>query len=423
MKILLIGSGGRENCLADKLVNSGDVELYAAPGNPGILNFAKLAEIDINNFIEVSTFCKNERIDFVVIGPEQPLAMGIVDFLEEQGIIVFGPSKKASEIESSKSFAKNLMRDNNIPTANFSVFNKKDMDSAISYITDLTYPIVIKADGLAAGKGVVIVGDFEEAKQTIEEIFYGAFAEAGDTIIIEEYLQGEEASIFVLTDGDDYVILPSSQDHKRIGEGDTGKNTGGMGAYSPAPIVNSNVLQKIEIEIIKPTLQAMKQSGRKFKGCLYAGLMIADDSPKVIEFNCRFGDPETQAVLQLIEGNFAQLLFSIAKGNIKKEEITLIENKFASCVVIASKGYPDKFNKGYEISGIDNLQSDSIIYHSGTKKEGNKILTNGGRVLCVVSVADNLAESLEKNYRTIEKIDFEGKYFRKDIGKKGLLKL
>jgi phosphoribosylamine--glycine ligase len=423
MKILLIGSGGRENCLADKLVNSGDVELYAAPGNPGILNFAKFAEIDINNFIEVSTFCKNERIDFVVIGPEQPLAMGIVDFLEERGILVFGPSKKASEIESSKSFAKNLMRTNNIPTANFSVFNKEDIDSAISYIADLTYPIVIKADGLAAGKGVIIAGDFEEAKQTIEEIFYGAFAEAGNKIIIEEYLQGEEASIFVLTDGDDYIILPSSQDHKRIGEGDTGKNTGGMGAYSPAPIVNSNVLQKIELEIIKPTLQAMKQSGRKFKGCLYAGLMIANDSPKVIEFNCRFGDPETQAVLQLIEGNFAQLLFSIAKGQIKKEEITLIENKFASCVVIASKGYPDKFNKGYEIFGIDNLQNDSIIYHSGTKKEGNKILTNGGRVLCVVSVADNLAESLDKNYRTIEKIDFEGKYFRKDIGKKGLLKL
>jgi phosphoribosylamine--glycine ligase len=315
------------------------------------------------------------------------------------------------------------MRTNNIPTANFSVFNKEDIDSAISYIADLTYPIVIKADGLAAGKGVIIAGDFEEAKQTIEEIFYGAFAEAGNKIIIEEYLQGEEASIFVLTDGDDYIILPSSQDHKRIGEGDTGKNTGGMGAYSPAPIVNSNVLQKIELEIIKPTLQAMKQSGRKFKGCLYAGLMIANDSPKVIEFNCRFGDPETQAVLQLIEGNFAQLLFSIAKGQIKKEEITLIENKFASCVVIASKGYPDKFNKGYEIFGIDNLQNDSIIYHSGTKKEGNKILTNGGRVLCVVSVADNLAESLDKNYRTIEKIDFEGKYFRKDIGKKGLLKL
>lgn len=421
MKILLIGSGGREHSLADKLKDNKQVELYATPGNPGIFELAIDAKIDASNFEEVANFCKGKNIDFVVVGPEKPLSEGIADFLESKAIPVFGPSKLAAEIESSKAFAKNLMKANNIPTASYAIFSKDEKQQAIDYINQLERNVVIKADGLAAGKGVIVTNSKEEATRALAEIYSGAFGDAGDKVVIEEFLEGEEASIFILTDGVQYTLLPAAQDHKRILDGDKGKNTGGMGAYAPAPLITEELKAQIIEQIVEPTLQAMNASGRKFKGCLYAGLMITKHGPKVIEFNCRFGDPETQAVLQLIEGDFAGLLHSIAKGKIEKNLISIKNNISASCVVLASSGYPDKFEKGFEITGIENITNKNIkVYHSGTSLVNGKLVTSGGRVLCVTSFAQSLQDSLDLNYQAVEKINFQGKYFRKDIGYKAL---
>jgi phosphoribosylamine--glycine ligase len=421
MKILLIGSGGREHSLADKLKESKNVELYATPGNPGIFELAKVAKIDANNFEQVANFCKANEIDFVLVGPEKPLSDGIADYLENLNIPVFGPSKLAAEIESSKAFAKNLMKENNIPTASFAIFSKDEFQQAIDYINHTDGNVVIKADGLAAGKGVIITNNKNDAIEALKEIYSGLFGEAGNKVVIEEFLEGEEASIFILTDGDEFILLPPAQDHKRIFDGDKGKNTGGMGAYAPTPLITDDLISQIINQIIEPTLEAMNRESRKFKGCLYAGLMITKQGPKVVEFNCRFGDPETQAVMQLIEGDFAGLLHSISIGKINKDLISYKADISASCVVLASNGYPDKFEKGFEITGLDTIKQNNVkVYHSGTELIGGKLVTNGGRVLCVASFATTLQSSLKLNYEAIEQINYKGKYYRKDIGYKAL---
>lgn len=422
MKIFLVGNGGREHCLAWKLVNSDEnVVVYSASANAGIQNVAKYVEIDEKSFEEVARFCLQEKVDFVVVGPEDPLAKGIADYLRGKGIPVFGPSKNAAQIESSKSFAKYFMKKYSIPTADFASFTSDEIEKVKSYIDSIKPPIVVKADGLAAGKGVVICDTKEKAIETVSKMFAGEFSDAGRKVVLEEFLEGEEASILAITDGSDYVILPSSQDHKRIFDGDKGKNTGGMGAYSPAPLISPQTLIQIEEEIIKPAIKGLANEGYPFVGCLYAGLMVKDAKAKVVEFNCRFGDPETQAVLPLLKGNFASLLYSAAIGKLDKRFYEGSQNKFSCCVILASQGYPDNYEKGYEIAGIDTAEKlGCLVFHSGTKKVDGKILSNGGRVLGVVGLGNTLSEAIQKSYEGVEHINFKNKYFRKDIGAKGL---
>lgn len=422
MRIFLVGNGGREHCLAWKLKNSAnDVEIFSPSKNAGIQSIANFVSIDEKNYEEISKFCLERRIDLVVVGPEDPLANGIADFLRAKGIPVFGPSRLAARIESSKSFAKEFMRRNGIPTAQFSSFTIEQFNDAVDFINSLHPPIVVKADGLAAGKGVVVCQTREEAIKVVKQMFSGEFAEAGKKVVIEEFLEGEEASVLAITDGENYVLLPTSQDHKRIFDGDLGKNTGGMGAYSPTPLINRQALEHIENEIIRPAIVGMANEGYPFVGCLYAGLMVKDNRAKVVEFNCRFGDPETQAVLPLVKGDFASLLLSAANGKLNKDYYQGNESKFSCCVILASKGYPDEYQKGFEITGIELAESlGCVVFHSGTLKVDNKLVSNGGRVLGVVALGDTLQEAIQKSYDGVDKIHFENKYFRKDIGAKGL---
>ncbi len=422
MKILLIGGGGREHTLAWKIKQSNpQAKIYSASTNAGILTIANYIEVNENNFEEVSRFCKENKIDFVVVGPEAPLAKGIADALQEQKIPVFGPTKNAARIESSKTFAKEFMVRNNIPTANFASFDYTEENKAIEYIQSLEPPIVVKADGLAAGKGVVVCQSNDEARAAVQSMFSGQFKEAGKKIVIEEYLEGDEASILALTDGEDYIILPTAQDHKRIYDEDKGKNTGGMGSYSPTPLISNSMIDEIEKTIIRPAILGMAKEGFPFKGCLYAGLMIHNNKPKVVEFNCRFGDPETQSVLPLIEGDFCSLIYSIAEGKINKAYYEGYKQKYACCVVIASKGYPDHYEKSFIIEGIEDAEKiGCLVFHSGTKLLGGKIVTDGGRVLGVVGIGDSLRDSINKAYEGVSLINFENKYYRTDIGKKGL---
>lgn len=419
MKTAIIGSGGRECAIAYKISQSKQSDaIYILPGNPGTEQYGINAAVNINDSKEVLDFCIREKIDLVAIGPEAPLINGLADALRANGINVFGPNKNAARIEGEKSFAKELMKKYNIPTAKFGVFDKNDYKKTIEYLTTHSFPVVIKADGLAAGKGVSICENFEEAKKAVEDCFVNnVFGEAGDRIIVEEYMTGEEASIFIITDGDDFVLLPPAQDHKRIFDGDKGKNTGGMGAYAPVPIMTEEILNATIEKIIKPTLLALKNEDSKFNGCLYCGLMLTHDGPKVVEFNCRFGDPETQAVLPLIEGDFLELLYLTAIGKIRKSSLKLSKG-CSVCIVAASGGYPDSFEKGYEIKGIDAISNKNIlIFPAGVKKVGGKLLTDGGRVIGIVGVIDELdfKKCADLAYNAIELINFKGIHFRKDI--------
>ncbi len=425
MNVVLIGSGGREHALALQISKSKFfTKLFAIPGNPGTETIAQNIKIEISNEIEILNFCKENQIDLVVIGPEIPLVNGLSNFLRENGIKVFGPDSQAAQIEGDKSFAKDLMKKYKIPTADFKTFSKDEFENALNFVRSGKFPVVIKAAGLAAGKGVLICQNIAESEIALKEIFEEKiFGNAGDQIVIEEFMQGEEASIFAITDGENFICLPAAQDHKRIGDNDTGKNTGGMGAYAPAPIITKEILEKVEEKIIVPTLCALKNEGRKFIGCLYAGLMLTNEGVKVVEFNCRFGDPETQAVLPLLEGDFLKLLYSAASENLDKDSVKY-SGGASVCVVAASNGYPDKYEKGFEISGIENVISDEIIvYHAGTKKVENKILTDGGRVLGVTSVIkeNNLKLAKQKAYEALKKIHFENIYYRNDIAEKGIL--
>ena len=421
MNVLLIGSGGREHAIALKISESKNISsLFCSPGNPGTGKIATNILLDISDHQLIINFCLKEQIDLVIIGPEQPLVEGLSDSLRNNDILVFGPSKNASRIESSKAFAKNTMFSSNVLTANYREFDIEDYSLAKEYISKTQFPVVIKADGLAAGKGVIICENLPDADKALKEIFdEKIFGDSGNKIIIEEFMEGEEASVFAITDGDDFVCLPAAQDHKRIGDGDTGKNTGGMGAYAPAPIVDDKLMKTIEVDIIRPVLKELKNSGNRFIGCLYAGLMIKNSIPKVVEFNCRFGDPETQVVLPIIEGDLLELLYSAAAGKLNKNAVKYSGGS-SVCVVASSKGYPDRYEKGFEIKGLDQSEDEIIVYHAGTKKLDGKIVTNGGRVLGVTSVIKNfdLKTAKEKAYEAVSKIKFEGMYFRKDIAEK-----
>ena len=424
MRIVLIGSGGREHALADKIAESKTCsKLFILPGNPGTKQIGENIFIEQNDHLGIMNFCLEQKIDLVVIGPEKPLIDGLTDKLLGKGIKVFGPSLRAARIEGEKSFAKNLMKEFNIPTAAFELFNKENYDDAIIYLHKVSYPIVIKADGIAAGKGVIIAESFEDAKEALKECFVNSsFGRAGDKVVIEEFMMGQEASLFAITDGSDFVLLPVAQDHKRIYDGDKGKNTGGMGAYAPTPFVTEQNIELVKQEIIIPILKAMSEKGSPYIGCLYCGLMLTNRGPKVVEFNCRFGDPETQVVLPLLDGNFVELLFSAANGKINKGAV--VYNGGASvCVVVSSKGYPDNYEKGFEIRGLGQVPKQIKVFHAGTKEVNGKILTNGGRVLGITSFTEknDLVEAKKIAYEPIAKIHFDGMYYRKDISDKAIL--
>ncbi len=418
MNILLIGSGGREHALALKLHESdNENNIYCNPGNPGTTQVAENVNFDISNEKTLVNFCRDNRINLVVVGPEQPLADGISDVLRHNNINCFGPSKYSSQLESSKSFAKEFMDEFNIPTAKYRTFEAKDLSDCGRYIDKSDMPIVIKADGLAGGKGVYITDNKEEAKNIVEDFFEGKFGEASRKIVVEQFLDGVEASIFAICDGNDFVLLPASQDYKRAKDGDLGLNTGGMGSFSPTPFVDDMIIKKVRNKVVKQVLLGMKSRKNSFVGCLFVGIMIVEGEPFVIEFNVRFGDPETQSVLSLIEGDLANLFYSAARGAIEKNSISIKKDKFACTVILASDGYPENFNKGFEIKGLQNNSTlkDKFIFHAGTKEDNNRIVNSGGRVLGVTAVASTLKDAKENAYNLAEGIHFENKYYRKDI--------
>lgn len=423
--VLVIGSGGREHTLAWKISDSKLLgELYCAPGNPGTAQLAQNVGIDTSDFDQISDFCSRKSIDVVLVGPEVPLVNGLADHLKEKNIPVFGPRKSAAILEGSKEFAKDFMKRHEIPTADYAVFSADDFDDAFSFIqTKDSYPIVLKADGLAGGKGVFICKSEDEAKERLEKIKDDSkLGEAADRLVVEEFMDGEEASVFVLTDGHTSHIIHNAQDHKRIGEGDTGLNTGGMGAYSPAPVLTQNVLHRIKVEIIERTIAGMQLEERDYEGILYVGLMITKDGPKVVEYNCRFGDPECQVILPSLENDLLDLIIATTEQRLDEKSIQ-IDDKYRCCVVLASEGYPVANEKGKKINGLKHVDDKCIVFHAGTIEKEGSIYTNGGRVLNVVGSGETLQKAIDHTYKNVEKIDFDGCYFRRDIGKKGLLRL
>ena len=421
MKVLVVGSGGREHVLAWKIKQSPKFkELYCAPGNGGISEIAECVDIKADDIQGLVHFAKEKEIDLTVVGPEAPLVAGIVDIFEQEGLKVFGPSQYAAQLEGSKVFAKIFMEKNHIPTAMFRSF--ETIDGAKAFLEKAQLPLVIKADGLAAGKGVFICKTLQEANDALQQIMEEKiFKEAGNKIIIEECLEGEEASILAISDGKNYIVLDSSQDHKRIFDDDLGPNTGGMGAYSPAPVVTKSMLKKIETRVIEPTIRGMLEEGHPFKGVLYAGIMITADGPKVLEFNVRFGDPETQAVLPRLNNDLLEIMLAACEARLN----TIIckwDPRDCVCVVMSSGGYPGAYEKGKEITGLKDMAEgwDGVVFHAGTKREGTKIVTSGGRVLGVTSLGKGIEEAIENAYEGVEKIKFDRCFFRRDIGAKAL---
>lgn len=426
MKILVIGGGGREHTLAWKLAQSPKAtKLYAIPGNPGMAEIAEcVPDISIEDNKAVVDFAKTHGIDLAVVGPEVPLTNGIVDAFEAAGILAFGPTKLAAEIEGSKSFSKGLMKKYGIPTAKYEVFT--DAAAAKDYIRKEGAPIVIKADGLAAGKGVVVAMTEEEALRAITDIMEAQeFGQAGSRVVIEEFMEGEEASLLAFTDGETIVPMISSQDHKRAYNGDKGPNTGGMGTYAPAPVMTPALVAQAKETILEPAIRAMAAEGRKYQGCLYAGLMITADGPKVVEFNARFGDPETQVVLPLLRSDLAEIMTACARGDGSLKDLDIRWSDGAAvCVVLASGGYPKSYRKGYEITGLAEAAAKGAhVFHAGTAEKDGKIVTAGGRVLDVVAEAADVAQAVEKAYDGVSAIDFKGKMFRKDIAHRALERL
>lgn len=422
MRVLVLGGGGREHALCYLISKSSKLtKLYCIPGNGGISEIAEIPEeINLNDFEKIKEFCFKEKIDLVIPGPEEPLVKGVRDYLSEAGIRVFGPDKYGALLEGSKTFAKEIMKKAGVPTAQFEVFN--NYEEALRFIREKGAPIVVKADGLCAGKGVFVCKTLHEAEQALNKIFIEKiFGEAGSKVVIEEYLEGEEASYIVIANGEDFKALPTSQDHKRLLDNDEGPNTGGMGAYSPAPLANEVLRKKIEEKIIFPILRTMNEEGHPYQGFLYAGLMISEGEPYVLEFNCRLGDPEAQAILPRIENDFLEIIEKALEGNLKDYEIKE-SSKACVCVVMASRGYPGSYEKGKVITGLDKIKEieDVIVFHAGTKKEGNKFLTNGGRVLGVTALGTTIPEAIERAYQAVSFIHFEGLQYRKDIGKKAL---
>ncbi len=421
MNVLLIGGGGREHSLAWKIKQSPRVErIFCAPGNAGIEQVAQCIKISSDDIGQLLAFAKKEQIDLTVVGPELPLTLGIVDAFREEGLRIFGPDKQAAMLEGSKAFAKELMKQQGIPTAFFSTFT--DVEDANRYIQEVGAPIVVKADGLCGGKGVIVCQTVEEALDAVNLIMINeAFGDAGRKIVVEECLQGEEASVLVFTDGKHILPMPSSQDHKAVLDGDKGPNTGGMGAYSPAPVVTQAMEEQILEEIMKPTVRAMAEQGHPYRGVLYAGLMIEDEKAKVLEFNCRFGDPEAQPLLMRLKSDIVPVLEAIADGDVSGIELEW-DPRATVCVVMAAKGYPKSYKKGQEISGLEKAAEmpDTVVFHAGTKRSGGKILTNGGRVLGVTSAGDTIAEAIDLAYSAVEQIQWKNVHYRKDIGRKAL---
>ncbi len=415
MIICIIGSGGREHAICELISQSAKVKkIYCLPGNAGTQKIAHNINLDIDNFNEILKFLKNSKVDLVVVGPEKPLVNGIVDFLEKNNINVFGPRKIPSQLEGSKTFTKNICKKYNIPTANFGIFEKKE--NTINFLENSKFPIVIKADGLAAGKGVYISKNLSEAKDAVNEIFNGKFGEA-KKILVEEFLNGEEMSFFIVCDGSNFKIFNTAQDHKRVNEGDQGKNTGGMGAYSPSRLINENLNNKVINKIISPTLKAINDMGEKYKGFLYAGLMIIENEPFLIEYNVRMGDPECQTILPLLKTDLVDIFTACCDENLNNLSIEWKEEK-SLCIVLCSKGYPDKFTNNVKIENLNNLKlnSNDFIFHAGTKSNENGIFSNGGRVLNFVSVSKTFKNSRERSINLINQLNWKNGFFRKDIG-------
>ena len=427
MRILVIGGGGREHAFTWALARSPQQpDLFIAPGNAGTATLGRNVALKPNDTEGLLAFARQERIDLTVVGPEVPLVEGLADAFEAAGVPVVGPSAAAARIEGSKAFAKAFMARHEVPTAAHRTFSAGRYTEATAYLEAQGAPIVVKASGLAAGKGAIVCATMDEAQAALEQVMKTqAFGEAGDEVVIEAFMEGEEASVFALTDGDDYLLLAPAQDHKRIGEGDIGPNTGGMGAYAPAPVVTEDLMGRVCREIIEPTLEGMAQEGCPYRGILYAGVMITSDGPKVVEFNCRMGDPEAQIVLPLLDSDLAEVLRLLAERRLR--EVTLqTRSGAAACVVMASGGYPASYQKGFPITGLDaaGALSDVVVFHAGTRQdEAGRIVTSGGRVLGVTAVGDDLAGALARAYEATDLIHFEGAQFRRDIGQKGLARL
>ncbi|MBT6809279.1 MAG: phosphoribosylamine--glycine ligase [Flavobacteriales bacterium] len=420
MNVLILGSGGREHAFAWKISQSSMCKkLLMAPGNAGTAQIGTNIDIGVNDFEKIKELCISEDIEMLVVGPEDPLVHGIYDFFKEdeslQNITVIGPSKKGAQLEGSKEFSKEFMIKNNIPTAAYQSFTKDTLDEGYQFLETLSPPYVLKADGLAAGKGVLIPETLKEAKQSLKEMLADAkFGDASSKVVIEEHLKGIELSVFVLTDGVSYKILPSAKDYKRIGEGDKGLNTGGMGAISPVPFADRFFIEKVEREIIKPTIKGLVEEEIDYKGFIFIGLMVDNGNPKVIEYNVRMGDPETEVVIPRIKSDLLNLFRGIGNGSFSEIDFNISE-EVAATVMLVSSGYPEDYKKGKEMTGFENVDG-SLLFHAGTKNDEEKIVTNGGRVLAVTSFGKDIDEAVNKSFDNAKKINFNGKYYRKDIG-------